>query len=135
MTRSLDEYDPCVHGQLQRIERPGNNAVVIYENCAIIPLNIISRPSEDIDDDPVIVTSPSIALATTSNMITPPSVNCVANNPNNNSHPSPGIEQMVIAGGEAIDRHMEEIRNIGADNSRVSALTGQASAKEFDPLE
>ena len=91
MTRSLDGYDPCVHGQLQRIERPGNNAVVIYENRAIIPRNVISRPSEDIDDDPLIVTSPSVARAATSNMITPPSVNRVANDRNNISHPSPGI--------------------------------------------
>ena len=131
----LDEYDPCVHGQLQRIERPGNDALVMMSSVprAIIPPNIISRLSEDIDVDPVIVTSPSVARAATSNMITPPSVNCVANNHNNSSHPSSGNEQMVISGGEAINCHMEEIRNIGTNNYRVSALTGPASAPE-EPL-
>ena len=83
----------------------------------------------------MIVTSPSVARAATSNRVTPQSVNHVTNNHNNSSLPSPGIEQMVIAGGEAIDRHMEEIRNIGTNNSRISALTGPVSAHKYNPLE
>ena len=42
---------------------------------------------------------------------------------------------MAIIGGEAIDCYMEEIRNISTNNSHVSALTGLASAQEFDPAE
>ena len=102
------------------ISFPGYEAIVVRRSAPrdTIPPNVISRPSEDTDDDQVILTTPS-----------------VANGRNNTSHPSPGIEQMFVAGGEAVDRHMEEIRNIGADNSRVSALTGPASAQEFNPLE
>ena len=88
ITNSLNGYDLQVHGQLQRIECPLDDALVVMcsEPCVIIPSNIIPPVTEDINIDPLIVTSPSVArTATFSNIVTPPPVAHAATNPNNSS--------------------------------------------------